>query len=246
MAVCERCGAEFEPRSRRPSGALRNPVRRTCSRKCSAALSWETSGSRSVAISQAQKRRRAELIAQNHRRWARPGEREKLSERNRQMWRDPEMRTKLAAAISADHQANRKLYADIRRTLWRDPEYRRRAAAAIAASKGTPEARALFSALLRERWQDPVWREKWLAATRRRYRKLPVVPLQPLVLPVETLPPIVAPAKPISDARMAELDAIAEFMRTKQVKKITTADVIAYHERENAKIATPWGRRPRP
>lgn len=217
---CEHCGTEFD-------APPENPTRRSCSRSCANALGWHNVNRdrRRAALSAAQKARGAAISEHNRQRWARPGEREKLSARNRTAWSDPATRAKLSAGIRARQSLPemRRLYAEIRRQLWRDPEYRARASEAIRRSKNTAEARALFSALLRERWKDPVWREKWTTAMRRRYAKLapalqPQKPKLAIIAPVP--PPPAKPQAPLSAARQGEIDAIAAFLARRGITKL--------------------------
>ena len=154
--ICEHCNVEFDP----PTAKSR---RRSCSRSCAIALSWNTNRAQRVrSISAAHKRRGPAQAEMNRQRWARPGEREKLSERNRQEWADPISRERRSAAIQRAHSTpeKRQFYSDLRRAMWRDPVYRARVTQIVRESHQTPEYRALFSALLVERWKDPVLREK--------------------------------------------------------------------------------------
>lgn len=215
--TCENCGLSFPP-------PAHNPRRRTCSRKCAAAVSWSKGREKRIAsISAAQKRRGAQIAEMNRLRWARPGERERLSQRNRDAWADPGTRARLSARIRARQSTPemRQFYSEMRRTLWRDPAYRAKVTEIIRASHRTEEYRALFSALLRERWQDPVWREKWNAAMRRRYQK--PEPAAPVVTKA-VLPPVPAPpprpGPPKSDVRLAEEAAIAAFLERKGATKL--------------------------
>lgn len=162
MAICENCDVEFAP-------PANNPLRRTCGRACAAKIGWKAAPDRSAAISAAQKKRGPAIVAQNHARWARPGEHEKLSERNRQMWADPDTRRHLSAMIAARNGSPmmRQFYSDMRTAMWRDSEYRQRVTESIRRSHRTEEYRALFSRQLRERWHDPVYREKYIAGIRR-------------------------------------------------------------------------------
>lgn len=188
-------------------------MRQTCSRSCAVACSWRTNReARLASISAAQKRRGAQIAEFNRQRWARLGEREKLSERNRRAWADAKTRERLVTGIRERQRTPemRRFYSDLRRAMWRDPAYRARVTEIVAASHRTPEYRALFSALLRERWRDPVWREKWMAALRRRYVKV-APPPKTLVMPPLSPPPAAPDRR--SAARIAEDEAIAEFLR---------------------------------
>ncbi len=244
MSLCEQCGATFEP--------PRKSKRRTCSRSCHAALGWARNrGSRLASISAAQKRRSAEIVAQNHRRWARPGEREKLSQRNREAWTNPATREKLSAGIRKAQSTpeKRQFYSDMRRALWRDPAYRARVTEIIRTTHRTEEYRALFSALLRERWQDPVWREKWIAAMRRRAKPSSAPAAEPraavVALPPPAPPPV-QPERPKTAARLAEEDAIAAFLASKGVTKVPAVGDAALRglpDLEWDKSSRKWGRK---
>jgi hypothetical protein len=159
--ICVVCGAEFE----RPN---RKSKRQTCSRACWASFGWRHNRDQRIASIKAtlgSPKQRARISALNLFRWAKPGAREKLSAWNRERWSDERVRAELSRAIAEawtpEHRAG---MAAIRTEEWRtDRHYREATIAGIRRSKRTPEARALFSALLKRRWQDPVWREKWIA-----------------------------------------------------------------------------------
>lgn len=170
MVKCARCETDFE----RPAKSKRA----TCSRTCAAAMVWrnpETRQRMRRAISASKRTPEALAITAetNRRRWARPGEREKLAERNRRMWADSTTRKILGALIRGSWtKAARESFSLLRKRQWRhDRSYRERTIAGIRRSKQSAEARALFSALLRDRWKDPAWREKWAAGMRRRMAK---------------------------------------------------------------------------
>lgn len=163
--ICANCRVVFE----QPAKGRRI----CCGRSCAVSWQWKN-----LDVAE---RRRASILAEratpeaheralrnNAKRWAREGERERLSEQNRRMWADPAKKAQRSASIqavngSAERRAN---CAAIRRELWSDPEYRARATAAIRASKTTDEARAKHSQEMKRRWADPLLREKYLAATR--------------------------------------------------------------------------------
>lgn len=168
MTNCENCGKPFEP-------PPKNRRRRSCSRSCGVVLAWKdpASADKRRATITAVRRTPASRAAStnaNNRRWALPGEREKLSERNKEMWAKPKMRKKLIAAVTAVNSTPEKriFYSNFRRDAWADPAAREKILEAMRRSKGTPEARALFSQLLRERWNDPVMRAKYTAANHNR------------------------------------------------------------------------------
>lgn len=168
MSTCEneKCGKEFEP----PPKNLR---RRTCSRACACTVGWNKNrDQRLKSISDAQKARGGDIAEQNHIRWARPGERERLSQWNRERWTDPEVRAHLSQVIG-DRQRTpeaRKFYSDMRREMWKDPEYRTMVIARATASQRTQAYRARFSNILTERWKDPIWRQKYTDGIRRHVR----------------------------------------------------------------------------
>jgi hypothetical protein len=166
MAVCENCFTVFEPATPRSS-------RRNCSRSCAVALSWKnpaTKAARKAGIAadkrspEAQKR----LATFNQERWARPGERERLSDQNRREWSDPKARSGRVANIKKAHArpALRQFYSDLRKALWADPEVRARMTEGVRIAHSTPEARAKFSALLSARWRDPQFAAKMVDGIR--------------------------------------------------------------------------------
>lgn len=195
-------------------------------------LGWKKNRAQRIAsIVKAQRARGAEITELNNQRWGRPGEREKLSQRNREAWADPEQRRKMADGIRRHHQQPevRRFYSDMRRAMWRDPEYRRRVTEIIQKSHRTAEYRALFGRLLRERWRDPEQRKKMLAACRRNLRGQPKRGVEepstspaPLVMP-EAAPPPAKPETPLSAARRAEMDAIAEFLAKKGALRLPSS-----------------------
>lgn len=169
MNVCEKCGVAFEL----PKKSKR---RRTCSRKCSASLSWDNPGTRekrraSIRETKLLPKYRKITIEANVRRWSRPGEREKLAERNRNM--TPQQlaeRGKQIAARWARDPALTKRASDFRRAWWRIPENRAKAIAVMQTVHQSAEAKAGFSARLRARWQNPKMRARLLAHVRNMVR----------------------------------------------------------------------------
>ena len=109
-------------------------------------------------------------------RWAKPGQKEALSQRNAAQWADPEYR----AAQTERLRANGKRLAPIIAELWKDPEYRARVSATHKAlwtpekraaqseiskkALGNEETKAKLSAAATKNWQDPEFRAKTLAA----------------------------------------------------------------------------------
>lgn len=170
VPMCIVCRAEFE----RP----RKSKRVTCCRSCAVSLSWKNPDTKQQRVASIKDERqteeaRARAIRNNKKRWSRPGEREKLSERNRQMWADPYENAKMSVAIQKVQLTpeRREFQSKQIKSRWDDPKGREKLVRGIRNSKSTPEARAKFSRLLRERWQDPEWREKYLAATRKNSAK---------------------------------------------------------------------------
>jgi len=167
--ICVICGAAFEPTAPKSS-------RRTCSRSCRVVLAWQNDPEKRLASLRAAKRTpeaRAKQTEANHRRWAQPGQRERLATWNRQRWADPDIKAQLSAAIRAGWDEDRRAaFGDFRRRQWAEnPAYRAATTAGIRKALGSPEHRAMFSRLLRARWQDPAWRERWAEGTRRRMCK---------------------------------------------------------------------------
>jgi RNA polymerase sigma-70 factor (ECF subfamily) len=164
MNICELCGGEFE----RP----RKSKRRTCSQKCWAALSWrnpETRAKRcaSIRATKLLPKYRKIAIEANHRRWARPGEREKLAERNRNL--TPQQladRGRRIAARWANDPELTKRASDFRRAWWQVPENRQKAVDIMRTVHQSDDAKAGFSARLRARWQNPRMRTRLLAHLR--------------------------------------------------------------------------------
>lgn len=119
-------------------------------------------------------KRRQLLI--NEARWARPGERERLSERNRRAWADPAMRAHLIAANTAAQNSPDVLAKHVART--NAPEWKARVsaqmkrrwavnsefkAAMIAASRAyhnLPSTITKKSERMKALWGDQVWRAK--------------------------------------------------------------------------------------
>ena len=138
--------------------------------------SWRKDRDKRVASLQASKRTpeaRARQTEINNQRWADPAQHERLAEWNRGRWADPSIKAALSQAIAgAWTPARRRAFSALRANQWaNDPSYYEPTVAGIRRSKGSPEARALFSALLKARWQDPVWRQRWADGTRRRMNK---------------------------------------------------------------------------
>lgn len=126
MLHCENCGAGFD----RP----RKSKRVTCTRSCAVSLSWKNEGTRElrsasirVAVNAPQNVKR--IIAENHKRWARPGERDKLSEQNRREWSDQAKAESRTASIKAANSTpeKRELYSKIADRKWSDANFRERA-----------------------------------------------------------------------------------------------------------------------
>lgn len=86
--------------------SLPKSKRVTCSNSCRSALQWRDPESaerrrQSIIVARRTPESRQRAIDNNHKRWggARPGEREKLSERTRKRWADPYQNAKQAVAI---------------------------------------------------------------------------------------------------------------------------------------------------
>lgn len=157
---------------------LPRSTRVTCTRTCAVAMSWknpETAARRRASI-RAEKltpQARQRTVEINNRRWARPGEREKLSARNRETWADPKTAAKRTAGIRKAHRTpeKRAFYSELRRKDFQDPAYRARHLEAVRQAKASPEHRASLSESMRKRWQDPKQRAVMLAAVRRNAKK---------------------------------------------------------------------------
>lgn len=179
-AICEACFDRGDKRSGR-SGRKRYTHyndRRTCSRKCWGALSWRGDGvhaKRCAALHKSQST--PEAVARtkrtNAKRWARPGERKKMSEQNRRLWADPignAIRSQ-AIAKAARKPERRKKDSERRKAAWANPETRKKMLAGMEASHRVQAYRASASERMRARWRDPKWRKKWMKAVRRNSAK---------------------------------------------------------------------------
>lgn len=165
--ICLNCRAEFT--------RGKKSKRTSCSQSCCIAQSWKdpkTHAKRKAGIAKDKEARSTRAREANEKRWAQPGEREKLSELNRKRWADPYQNAKQSVAISKSRTPEaRAAISERMKARWADKAGREKLVGGIRKSKQTPEARAKFSALLTERWQDPVWREKWTAANREKNRR---------------------------------------------------------------------------
>lgn len=172
VTTCVVCRREFTPpvAKRSDSRGVRRSQRKTCSRKCHAALGWlahpEKRGDRCKALSAAQStpKAMARIAAHNKRRWAKPEEHEKLREQNRLRWKDnPEKRFEYGAklAIINGTPEKKKFYSEMRKAHWADPVKRKKMYDAATASQRVAAYREKLSRITKERWADPVWRAKW-------------------------------------------------------------------------------------
>jgi hypothetical protein len=167
LNICAQCQGEFERRNKSKA--------RTCSRPCSAALSWKNPGTAEKRIASIKEQKatpeaKAQNLEANRRRWSRPGERERLAEHNRtKKWADPAIRAKMSRGIRrvAQTPEARAFYADLRRKEWQDEEKRNRRIKNMRRAKSTPHVRAKFSDAMKARWRDPEQRKKFLRAGRK-------------------------------------------------------------------------------
>jgi hypothetical protein len=167
--ICPVCRVEYvlPPKSKRI----------TCSRSCGIKWSWKQPGTaerryQAMVAARRTPEARARTVEINNKRWARAGEREKLSEQNRKRWADPYQNAKQAVAIQRVNATpeKRELQRQRIKARWDDPAGREKLVGGIRKSKSTPEARAKFSKLLKERWEDPVMRAKYTAGNKERNR----------------------------------------------------------------------------